>query len=48
MPTGKPAIRVFYKSAGKVVDPPVCIAVKKYKYSDKVVRFEVLGKETNL
>jgi len=35
MPTGKPAIGVFYKSAGKVVDPPVCIPVKKYLYSDK-------------
>ena|GEM_PF-3720564 len=32
MPTGKPAIGVFYKSAGKVVDPPVCIPVKKYQF----------------
>jgi hypothetical protein len=36
MPTGKPAIGVFYKSAGKAVDPPVCIPVKKYKYFDLV------------
>jgi hypothetical protein len=34
MPTGKPAIRVFYKSAGKAVDPPICIPVKKQNYAD--------------
>jgi hypothetical protein len=39
MPTGKPAIGVFYKSAGKVVDPPVCIPVKKYGYADEAVAF---------
>jgi hypothetical protein len=32
MPTQKPAIGVFYKSAGKVVDPSVCIPVKKYQF----------------
>jgi hypothetical protein len=37
MPTQKPAIGVFYKSAGKVVDPPVCIPVKKYQYLDRFV-----------
>jgi hypothetical protein len=34
MPTGKPAIRVFYKSAGKAVDPPIRIPVKKQNYID--------------
>jgi hypothetical protein len=37
MPTQKPVIGVFYKSAGKVVDPPVCIPVKKYIYVEKLV-----------
>jgi hypothetical protein len=32
MPIGKSVIGVFYKSAGKVVDPPVCIPVKKYQF----------------
>ena len=31
MPTGKPKIGVGYRSAGAVVDPPVCIPVKKYQ-----------------
>jgi hypothetical protein len=30
MPTGKSAIRVFDKSAGKAVDSPICIPIKKY------------------
>jgi hypothetical protein len=33
MPTGKPAIRVFYKNAGKAVDLPICIPVKKQNYA---------------
>jgi len=30
MPTGKPKIGVFYKSAGAAINPPVCIPAKKY------------------
>lgn len=30
MPTGKPKIGVFYKSAGAAVNPPICIPIKKY------------------
>jgi hypothetical protein len=43
MPTGKSAIGVFYKSAGKVVDPPVCIPVKKYIYLEKFVAVSSYG-----
>ena len=31
MPTGKPKIGVGYRSADAVVDPPVCLPVKKYQ-----------------
>jgi hypothetical protein len=30
MPTGKPKIGIFYKSAGAAINPPVCIPAKKY------------------
>jgi hypothetical protein len=31
MPIGKPKVGVFYKSAGKAVDPPLCISAKAYQ-----------------
>jgi hypothetical protein len=45
MPIGKSVIGVFYKSAGKVVDPPVCIPVKKHGYVDLAFAVPSSGSE---